>query len=355
MRKRNSPGLLKRILIGLNSFVALMLLLSYLAYYIPPSPGWVFGFLGLAYPALLITNGLFILVWISFRSKYIIISIFAISIGWNHIDRHYGFGSDNDHSQQSGLKIITYNIKTNRYSPHKEEVLSQISNYINREAPEIMCLQECFLTSSKFHTFSEATSEYWSRQNNMKGPVQGLYTFSKLPIAGRGIIQKGDSKFALFHDLIHEGDTVRIYNIQLASIRLQKEKELFDQKRDWQSKKSKEQIFSMFHKLNDAYSQRTEEVRVLKKHMRKCRYPLIICGDFNDTPLSYTYRSLSDGLSDPFNEFGKGFGNTHNENLPPIRIDYILHDKSLETTWYEIDTPSFSDHFPVIAFTEKEN
>lgn len=355
MKKKNRPGLLKRILMGLNSFVALLLLLSYLAYYIPPSPGWLFGILGLAYPALLITNGLFILVWIAFRSRYIIISVFVIGIGWNHINRHYGFGPGEDKSKQTGLKIITYNIKANRYSPQKDEVVAQISQYIKNEAPKILCLQECFLTANTFQTFSETTSKHWNSENNMASPVQGLFTFSKLPVVRRGIIQKEDSKFGLFHDLIYKNDTLRIYNIQLASIRLQKEKELFDQKNDWQSNKPKEQIFSMFQKFNNAYSQRTEEVKLLKKHMRKCRYPIIICGDFNDTPLSYTYRSLSDGLTDPFNEFGKGFGNTHNENLPPIRIDYILHDKSLETVWYEIDTPLYSDHFPVIAFTEKEN
>jgi len=353
VKKKNRPGLLKRLLVGINSLLTLLLFLSYLSYYIPPSPGWLFGVLGLTYPALLIANILFIVFWTVTKSKYLMISLIGILAGWNHIDRHYGFGAESKENDKQGFKVITYNIKTNRYSPHKEELIYKISDYIKKENPKILCLQECFMTKKRLQEFSKATSIEWNSKNNLSAPVQGLFTFSHMPVIDKGFLQNQTSKFAIYHDLLYNKDTFRIYNMQLASIKLQKEKDLFDQKSRWQSVKSKERIFSMFRKFNSAYNRRTREVRLLKEHLSTCPYPVVLCGDFNDTPLSYAYHNLSQSLTDPFNSFGKGFGNTHNENLPPIRIDYILHDKSFEATWYEIDTPSFSDHFPVIATLEK--
>ena len=38
--------------------------------------------------------------------------------------------------------------------------------------------------------------------------------------------------------------------------------------------------------------------------------PVILCGDFNDTPASYTYRTVKGDLTDGFRDCGSGFGYT---------------------------------------------
>jgi len=279
------------------------------------------------------------------------ISLFGILIGWNHIDRHYGFGFNEAVPDSGGFKVISYNIKTNRYSAN-EELLNEISNYIENNNPQILCLQECFLSKNQLNTFYKKINVEKIDPRDLTPHAHGLYTFTHYPLIQSGVLDNEGDEFALFHDLMLNGDTVRVYNVQLASIKLQKEKKLFSQKTDWESIKSNEQISSMFQKFNKAYNQRIREVKVLKQHLANCRIPIILCGDFNDTPLSYTYHELSQNLSDPFTKFGKGFGNTHNENLPPIRIDYILHDKRFKTISFEIAEPTFSDHFPVISTLE---
>lgn len=353
MKTTKKYGILRQVLAGVNSFFTLLLLISYLAYYVPPSPGWLFGILGLTYPVLLIVNFLFLVLWIILKSKYLIIPLFGILIGWNHIGRHVGIGSANPEQPPQGLKIISYNIQTNKYTPQREQSLHQVADYLKKEQPRIICLQECFLSKQQLSDFSKMLG-FRLQQSPFPSKVHGLYTFTDLTVTKTGTLSSKGAKFAVYHQVIYKGDTLRIYNTQLASIKLHQEKELFDQKSDWKSKESQKQITSMFQKFNKAYNQRTNEVMVLKKHIADCNYAVILCGDFNDTPMSYTYQNLNQHLIDPFPQFGKGYGNTHNENLPPIRIDYILHDKTYQIKWYKIDKPSFSDHFPVNAVLDKK-
>ena len=82
-------------------------------------------------------------------------------------------------------------------------------------------------------------------------------------------------------------------------------------------------------------------------HIQKSPYPVIVCGDFNDTPVSYAYRQVRGNLKDAFVESGWGISNTYNGVLPSIRIDYILFDQKIKAVNYNRDKVIFSDHFPV--------
>ena len=353
MKTKGKNGVIKRVLVGVNSFFTLLLLISYLAYYIPPSPGWFFGIPGLAYPVFLIINFLFFIMWILFKSKYFIISLFGILIGWNHVGRHLGISSANPEKPPEGLKVISYNIRTSKYTPQKEQSMHQVADYLKEKQPRIVCLQECFLSKTQLGEFAKKIG-FRLQGSPYPSQAHGLYTFTDLAVTKTGTLSNEDAKFAIYNHVIYKDDTVRVYNTQLASIRLQKEKELFDRKSEWKSEDSQERITSMFRKFNKAYNQRTKEVKILKNHIAGCEYPIILCGDFNDTPLSYTYQNLTQHLKDPFPRFGEGLGNTHNENLPPIRIDYILHNDFFQTKWYKINKPSFSDHFPISAVLKKK-
>jgi endonuclease/exonuclease/phosphatase family metal-dependent hydrolase len=91
------------------------------------------------------------------------------------------------------------------------------------------------------------------------------------------------------------------------------------------------------------------EVKALKRHINQSPYPVILCGDLNNTPLSYTYHHLRGSrFSDSFHhQQSIGMGNTYNGKMPPIRIDYVMHDKSFKTLSYKRIKVDFSDHYPV--------
>jgi hypothetical protein len=190
--------------------------------------------------------------------------------------------------------------------------------------------------------------------NEKKGT--NLLTYTHYRSANEGFLNAYGNTFALFSDIIAGNDTLRVYNIQLASNHLADEKTLFDEQPDWSKKQSQQRATNIVRKLIKGYKGRVREVAILQEHLKQSPHPVVICGDFNDTPLSFSYHQIKGKrLQDAFKKSSTiGMSNTHNENLPPIRIDYILHDKSYETLFYERMDKTFSDHFAIVATIGKQ-
>ena len=92
------------------------------------------------------------------------------------------------------------------------------------------------------------------------------------------------------------------------------------------------------------------EIEIIKENKKECEYPIIICGDMNNSAFSYVYRSIKGNLDDTFEEAGKGFGKTYNFKYYPARIDYIFADSNMKVKSFE-SFPEFqnSDHFPIMT------
>ena len=76
-------------------------------------------------------------------------------------------------------------------------------------------------------------------------------------------------------------------------------------------------------------------------------YPLIVCGDFNDPPGTFTYETLKNGLKDGFQTAGEGYGATYRGFHHLLRIDYLFHSTLLEGIKYKVIPYDMSDHNPV--------
>ena len=81
--------------------------------------------------------------------------------------------------------------------------------------------------------------------------------------------------------------------------------------------------------------------------MNTSPYPIILCGDFNDTPTSFTYKQLSKDLNDSFTNSGRGLGSTYNGKIPALKIDYILYSPNLNQVDFETNEVKLSDHYPI--------
>jgi endonuclease/exonuclease/phosphatase (EEP) superfamily protein YafD len=92
------------------------------------------------------------------------------------------------------------------------------------------------------------------------------------------------------------------------------------------------------------YQRRAEQVNLVKESMLACDFPKIVCGDFNDIPVSYTYRELSAGMKDAFSEAGRGLETTYKGSMPSFRIDYILFDNPMRAIHYQSVAEVPSDH-----------
>jgi len=85
------------------------------------------------------------------------------------------------------------------------------------------------------------------------------------------------------------------------------------------------------------------------EHLKHTRIPTIIAGDFNDVPLSDTYRRINNRYKDAFIEGGRGIGATYNGKLPMLRIDYVFHSDEFGCRKFKVLNQSTTDHFPIMA------
>ena len=145
----------------------------------------------------------------------------------------------------------------------------------------------------------------------------------------------------IFSDVIVKQDTIRVYNIHLASNFFQKKD--FDNITSTEKSKVKNGIIGITKKLKRSFGRRGSEVDQIKEHISKSPYSVIICGDFNDTPVSYAYQELRKERNDAFIKSGNGIGSTYTK-IPTLRIDYILYDNNLYSSDFITYNTGLSDH-----------
>ncbi len=101
---------------------------------------------------------------------------------------------------------------------------------------------------------------------------------------------------------------------------------------------------NFIRKLKILIQRRSNQTNTVLEAIEDSPYPVVILGDFNDTPMSYTYQQLKEGRQDAFIEKGSGWGATYLKPFRMLRIDYILHDPELECLSYKYTTATKSDH-----------
>jgi hypothetical protein len=164
----------------------------------------------------------------------------------------------------------------------------------------------------------------------------------------------GKHVFAVYSDLLIDEEKIRVYNVHLESIRFEYDDYSFYtslSEPDLDKHKFKDGFSKIIEKLRKAFIQRAQQVDILEQSIEKSPYPVVVCGDFNDTPSSYTYNILTNNLYDSFRKAGGDFlGRTYAGSFPSFRIDYILFSKSFKAYEYHKFDIDLSDHYPVSVF-----
>lgn len=353
-----------RLLRYLNYLLILGLILSYLSVYINPEKIWIFAFFGLGYPFLLLANIAFIIFWISKRKRFVLIPILAILLGWNFLSSfiQIPFKTEKRTSEiENTFKILSYNVRLFDLYDWRDEsknTTGEIFEYINNENPDIICFQE-FYTKNK----NQLTEKYILGSLNRKYYYHidytienedynyGIATFSRFPILNKGKIQfNNSSNSSIYTDILVNKDTIRVFNNHLQSIRFNKDNYSFiSNSKSLNEDERMKEIKDISFRLRDAFIKRAGQSKIVSKHVKNSPFPVFICGDFNDVPVSYTYHVISKNLNDSFKEAGKGIGNTYLGKFPSFRIDYILYSNRIECLDFDIQKVKLSDHYPVIG------
>lgn len=152
---------------------------------------------------------------------------------------------------------------------------------------------------------------------------------------------------AIYTDVLIGGDTVRIFNIHLQSYKIDPRKYAIIESPGIDDERDLKEMREIGSKLKRAFQFRAGQVREIREIIEKTHYPVIICGDFNDTPVSYAYQQILGDRNDAFVKAGSGFGRTYIGKLPSFRIDNIFYSDDFKA--YNFKTVGFrmSDHLPV--------
>lgn len=349
--------LFNKILLILNAIAALALLISYASVIINPEKIAFPAFFGLAYPYLLLGNIIFVLIWaINFR-KEVFISVIVIALGFNHLNNFIRFR--NNETGDYDFSLTSYNIRLFNHYDTDSNSEEEILNYLEAGNPDILCLQEFYFNgpvSSVNRRFADPINENYDVHKKFI-PIKdnrhyGIVTFTTFPVVSRGVITHLNSaSLSIYTDILIDKDTFRIYNNHLQSFKLRRmERSLFEEIYANDQEGTMKELRDLSFSLKQGFARRAHQARILKKHINSSPYPVIVCGDFNDTPISYSYRKIRKGLKDAFVESGGGAGFTYKGRYPSNRIDYILFDNRFISSGYKTDRIKYSDHYPITAY-----
>ncbi len=360
-------SLLTKIMVVVNFFIIVLLLLSYLSLYVSPEKFWPLAFAGLAYPVFLVLNLFFVLFWLVFLKKYFLLSLITILLGYNQIKTFINFsGPESKLDFGNSIKVMSYNVRLfdlyNWRNPSGKATRTAIFDLINTESADILCLQEYYSGAGKNADFADTICQktgYKYRNIELinkanKGLPYGLAVFSKYPIVNTQKLEFSNSKvnFCQVCDVKIGKDTLRVMNLHLESVKFGKEDYNFVSEittTPTTNDSLKNKSLAIIGKMRYAFVKRAAQVETITGFISNSPYPVILSGDFNDTPVSYCYRQIAANLNDSFVEAGKGLGQTHSQMLPMLRIDYIFHDENYKALEHRTINKDYSDHFPVVA------
>lgn len=355
--------LLDRVLLIATIVCALLLLCAYLARYVNPATAWFFAFAGLVAPVLMVSNILLALYWVVRWRWYVFIPAVALLLGVNYFGLFFrpslskGYPVDN----KGSVKVMTYNVMGFLQDGSDGKAVWQPDStlaFVRLYNPDILCIQEfqCMTPEQKTRVDSLIGLPYNCVNYRLKtsaGRGWGLAIYSRWPIIAHDKHDFSQStNSSLWADVAIGKDTVRVFcnHLQTTSVG-HKERKYIDNQQFLHNSPDRETVVrGILSKLKRNFVIRAAQVDTLAPTIAASPYDVIVCGDFNDTPMSYTYFRMRDGLRDAFIERGQGMGsNTYKGLFNMFRIDYIFHSPSIKALHYSTPSSEYSDHKAVLT------
>ncbi len=336
-------------------FNIVLTILTFLAYVLPflaPKLFPLLSVLTLILPLFLILNGLFFMYWLIQFKKQIFLSGLVLLMGITFINKFYKFSAINLPSSEKDFVVMSYNVRLFNlfdWLPNTD-VATYIRTFINDKNPDIVCIQE--YSSAAQIDLKVYPHRYIFMQGNKIKSGQAI--FSKYPIIDEGNLKFPHSNNSvIFADIKKGKDIIRVYNMQLQSIKISPDVNEISENIDEINQQKSEMVFM---RISSAFKKQQQQAEIIMNHKKDCKYPIIICGDMNNSAYSFVYRNIKGDLNDTFEEAGSGFGNTYHFRYYPARIDYIFADSKMQVKSFE-SYPDFvnSDHYPImtrLAFEE---
>lgn len=275
-----------------------------------------------------------------------------------------GIPNTKNEAVEPSISITTYNLhgfRGFRNNHTQDHIVSGIVNFLSENRTDVICLQEFRSWSGNIDgdisTIKKKTGHayhhfqlYWN-----KGGIKsdGFLILSKFPIVNTGVITASTRRnIGIYSDLLIDNDLlIKVLNVHLISFGLRSDEiDMLNEAANMEIEKIREHGKNVISKLIYSFKIRQEEMHSIKNELLKTSDLVILTGDFNETPASFTYRTIKKtGILDAHKQAGRYFGLTYAGNLPLLRIDYIFHSSKMNALETQVHEINFSDHYPLTS------
>ena len=341
--------------------IVLIYLLTCLIPFLNPAKFWFIAILGLGFPFLLILMLICLLICALLRSKWTFLSLAVLLLSWQQISALFALNVRKEFridKNESTLRVLSWNVSSwteNFGAADKVEAVglrNLMMDAVQMQNADVLCFQE-FLESYAAEIFPANIPVLQKMGYNyfyftpaikmMNGALQGgLCVFSKYPIVDTSFQKSevGNSEGFSIVDINFKETIIRIYNTHLESPRLKKQ--------EYATLGEVQDSRGTAGKIKRAYSLRSLQAERLRQSIDSSKQPVILCGDFNDVPNSYSYFTVKNNLQDAFLKKGFGLGRTFQFISPTLRIDYMMADKRFNIEQFSKPDYKYSDHYPQV-------
>ncbi len=356
-----------RILFLINLAIVLALGMACINPYIRPESWPLFSLISLAFPFLLLFVIAFGIWWWFVRKKWALLSGVTLVLCGAPITDFFALSPNTAFSstpQKGTMRVATWNVarfvetmkNNNMGSQTRYKMLKQIS-WVNAD---ILCFQE-FSSSVNPGWYNNIVAVgkglgypyyYFSHDTDGDRLFNGSVIFSRYPIVDKGMVRfprPSLPEAIIFADIKIGAHTIRVHTAHLQSNQFKKKdlskiQEIQDGKgKVWYN------VWHILSKLSVAITHRSIQADVVSNILNNSPHPVVFCGDLNDVPNSYTYKTIKGDLQDAFLKKGWGIGRTYSSLSPTLRIDYIFADDHFEIDQCMRVTTKYSDHYMVVT------
>ena len=342
--------ILNMLVFPVTLITGLLLGISLLSPYLHPSLSSWIQLLGLAFPILFLLNLLWLIYWwVQLRLKLIFPLGMAV-LSFFQLGKYVQISNEKKAESTQNIKLCSVNAQLfGAYQ--KRWFFDTVADVIKAKDVDIICLQEVYARRNIDKMAAQLKEKlgypYMQLFRLIPERNYGMLILSRFPILNKGRVDFPGTtgNMATFADLQVQDEIIRVYNVHLQSIRFRKTDYDFVNGAEQGNTSNIEQGKGLLQRMRDAYGKRAEQADAVAGHIQSGEVKkVLVCGDFNDVPLSYAYRTVAKGLKDAFCEAGSGLERTYLGPFPSFRIDYILASPGIMFQTYGSSEEIPGDH-----------
>uniref|UniRef100_A0AB33JBN4 Endonuclease/exonuclease/phosphatase family protein n=1 Tax=Prevotella sp. GTC17259 TaxID=3236795 RepID=A0AB33JBN4_9BACT len=350
-----------RMVAGANIATIIVMLLVGFSDRLNPVDHPVLASAGLVFPVLLVINLGFTFFWVVFRLRMVLIPLVGFLLCCAPIRTYCPFNV-RETAPEDAIKVLSYNVLSFCGWETQPGEDNAILEYIVEQNADIVCLQEAMPSGISQQRVEEKLKPLYqycdTAVKGRGGDCIALY--SKYPIISRRRIHYASpGNLSMAYEVKINDDTVVVVNNHLETTGLSMEdKANFKQmvKGNVEAREAKTESKRLIDKLGEAAKKRGPQAEAVARFISEHKgQSIIVCGDFNDNPISYTRRTIARNLTDCYVESGLGPGISYHHSGFFVRIDNIMCSDDWTPYGCRVDNSiKNSDHYPIYCWLKKK-